>query len=129
MNAPGETCISCYELSNLSTPPAPELRYLYEHHTAMSTFHSCRCSGTLPTACAKSQPTRQPCTQPMSSIKYCAVPLLLHISLLLPYRTIVLYSIAHQAAIQALLSLPPDLALIECLRFLSCVHSLFNLLN
>ena len=36
--------------------PAPELRYLYEHHAAKSTFQSWSCRGTLPTACAKSRP-------------------------------------------------------------------------
>lgn len=41
-------------------PPGPELRYLYEHHTAKSTFQSCKVMGTLPIAWARSQPQIQP---------------------------------------------------------------------
>ena len=44
-------------------PPGPELRYLYVHQTAKSTSQSCSESGTLPTACARSQPQMQPCIE------------------------------------------------------------------
>lgn len=40
-------------------PPGPELRYLYEHQQAKSTSQSWSLRGTLPTACAKSKPTKQ----------------------------------------------------------------------
>lgn len=42
-------------------PPGPEFKYLYVHHTAKSTFQSCRASGTFPIPCARSQPHIQPC--------------------------------------------------------------------
>ena len=37
-----------------------EMLTLYVHQAAKSTFQSCRWISTLPTACAKSQPTTQP---------------------------------------------------------------------
>lgn len=39
---------SCTKMEAM--PPAPEFRYLYVHQTAKSTFQSCRCRGTFPTA-------------------------------------------------------------------------------
>src|SRR6059058_4761813 len=36
-----------------ATAPGPAFRYLYEHQTAKSTFHSCNESGTLPMAWAR----------------------------------------------------------------------------
>jgi hypothetical protein len=55
-------------------PPGPELRYLYEHQTAKSAPQSCRRIGTLPIACARSQPTMQPChSRPSVRSGLCAV--------------------------------------------------------
>src|SRR5687767_15148765 len=41
-------------------PPGPEFRYLYEHHTAKSTFQACSSSGTFPVAWARSNPALAP---------------------------------------------------------------------
>lgn len=48
-------------INSPAMPPGPEFKYLYEHHTAKSTFQSCRARGTFPIACARSQPHIQPC--------------------------------------------------------------------
>ena len=47
-------------INNPAIPPGPEFRYLYVHHTAKSTSHSCNESGTLPTAWARSHPQMHP---------------------------------------------------------------------
>src|SRR5437667_4595809 len=40
--------VACRSCTNTpATAPGPALRYLYEHHTAKSTFQSCKPSGTL----------------------------------------------------------------------------------
>jgi len=55
-------CVMFHSLSNdgtSNTRDQPVLT-LYVHQTAKSTFQSCSDSTTLPTACARSQPTRQP---------------------------------------------------------------------
>ena len=44
--------------------PGPLFRYLYVHHAAQSTSHSCSASGTFPAACARSQPTTAPAACP-----------------------------------------------------------------
>src|SRR5262249_52936918 len=54
--------LACRSCTNApATAPGPALRYLYEHHTAKSTFQSCSETGTLPAACARSNPATIPC--------------------------------------------------------------------
>src|SRR2546430_10760534 len=55
-----------------ATAPGPALRYLYEHQAAKSTFQSCKASGTLPIAWARSKPTTIPC--------FCAAAVIVFIS-------------------------------------------------
>ena len=46
--------------NNPPIAPGPELRYLYVHHAAASTFQSWSDNGTFPTAWARSQTTKMP---------------------------------------------------------------------
>src|SRR5204862_62976 len=53
--------VACRSCTNApATAPGLALRYLYEHHTAKSTFQSCNARGTLPIAWARSKPTMIP---------------------------------------------------------------------
>src|SRR5213593_4718709 len=43
--------VACRSCTNApAAAPAPAFKYLYEHHTAKSTFQSCNATGTFPIA-------------------------------------------------------------------------------
>src|SRR6185503_14325007 len=53
--------VACRSCTNApATAPGPAFKYLYEHHTAKSTFQSCNFNGAFPTAWARSNPTTMP---------------------------------------------------------------------
>ena len=94
-------------------PPGPEFRYLYVHQTAKSTSQSCKDSGTLPTAWAKSHPQIHPCRWAVSpSVRILRERLIVPWPLLpwsqTSWETIVLYSTKGRQRGQWRSSSPPS---------------------